>query len=133
MNLDLIHLYIKDATTLEYAIELSIISLIFIAAFVYILIGFIRLHIPLFLIIILAINIIIVSMYCIACSLKSYEEYKNGNTYHIYIGKDKNIINDKEISKEDYIFIENMKTKARFGNKPTENELNKIEDIIFKK
>lgn len=58
-----------------------------------------------------------------------YRKYKNGDTYKVYLD---NKENTKEITKEEYDFIRNIKQKAILGNKPTEDEVNKIKSIILK-
>lgn len=59
-----------------------------------------------------------------------YREYKNGNTHKVYLD---NKENTKEITKENYDFIKNVKQKAILGDKPTEDEVNRIKTIILTK
>lgn len=80
----------------------------------------------------LSLNIIAFSLYSGRYTLKFYEEYKADNTYYVYVSEDKHIIkNEKEISKKDYNFILKTKEKALLGDKPTEDELDKIKDIVL--
>lgn len=134
MNLDLIHLYIEEPKTLAGPLMSLIPTLLCIGIFIYIIIKLVKLKVPSILIIMLSLNIIALSLYSSRYALKFYEEYKANNTYYAYVSEDEQIIkNKKEISKKDYNFILRTKEKALLGDKPTEDEINKIKTIILTK
>lgn len=134
MNLDLIHLYIEKPKTLAGPLISLIPTLLCIGIFIYIIIKLVKLKVPSILVIMLSLNIIAISLYSGRYTLKFYEDYKGDDTYYVYVNEDKHIIkNEKEISKKDYNFILRIKEKALLGDKPTEDEVNRIKTIILTK
>lgn len=132
MNLDLIHLYTEEPTTLIEPLMSLILTLLSIGICIYIITRLVHLKVPSILVIMLSLNIIALSLSSGRYTLKFYEEYKADNTYYVYVSEDEQIIkNKKEISKKDYKFILRTKEKALLGDKPTEDELNKIKDIVL--
>lgn len=134
MNLNMIHLYIKEPTTLIGPLMSLIPTLLSIGICIYIIIRLIHLKVPSILVILLSLNIIALSLSSGRYTLKFYEEYKADDTYYVYISEDEHVIkNEKEISKKDYNFILKTKEKILLGDKPTEDEVNKIKDIVLNK
>lgn len=134
MNLNIIHLYIKEPTTLIGPLMSLIPTLLCIGICIYIIIKLVKLKVPSILVIMLSLNIIALSLSSGRYTLKFYEDYKGDDTYYVYVSEDKHIIkNEKEISKKDYNFILKTKEKVLLGDKPTEDELNKIKNIALNK
>lgn len=76
---------------------------------------------------------LIIVITLLICAIKiipeSFEKYKAGDIYKVYIDNKENA---KEITKEEYYFIKNVKEKTVLGDKPTESEFKKIKFIILK-
>lgn len=133
MNLDLIHLYIEEPTTLAGPLISLIPTLLSVGISIYVIIKLVKLKVPSILVVLLSLNIIALSLSSGRYTLKFYEEYKADDTYYVYISEDEHIIkNEKEINKKDYNFILNIKEKLLLGDKPTKDEANKIKSIILK-
>ena len=128
MNLNAIHLEVIKGPTIGCMIVGLILSLIFIGFLGYIAIQAINQDIKVFGIFLLIITIIL-SLNTIRIIPKTLEEYKAGDVYKVYLNDKEDA---KEITKENYDFIKNIKQKAILGNKPTEDEVNKIKSIILK-
>lgn len=134
MNLNMIHLYVKEPTTLIGPLMSLIPILLSVGICIYIIIKLVKLKVPSILVVLLSLNIIALSLYSGRYALKFYEEYKTDDTYYVYVSENEHIIkNEKEISKKDYNFILRTKEKLLLGDKPTEKELNKIKNIILTK
>ena len=134
MNLNMIHLYVKEPTTLIGPLMSLIPILLSVGICIYIIIKLVKLKVPSILVVLLSLNIIALSLYSGRYALKFYEEYKTNDTYYVYVSENENIIkNEKEISKKYYNFILRTKEKLLLGDKPTEKELNKIKNIILTK
>ena len=134
MNLNMIHLYVKEPTTLIGPLMSLIPILLSVGICIYIIIKLVKLKVPSILVVLLSLNIIVLSLYSGRYALKFYEEYKTDDTYYVYVSENEHIIkNEKEISKKDYNFILRTKEKLLLGDKPTEKELNKIKNIILTK
>lgn len=128
MNLNAIHLEVIKGPTISCMIIGLILLLIFIGFFGYIAIeGFNQKSngLGLFFLIIA----IVLSLSTINAIPKAIEKYKAGDVYKVYLNDKKDA---KEITKENYDFIKNIKEKAIFGDKPTKDEANKIKSIILK-
>lgn len=134
MNLNMIHLYVEESTSVMGPLISLIPILLSIGIVIYIIVKLVKLKVPPILIIMLSLNIIALSLYSGRYTLKFYQEYKVNDTYYVYISEDEDIIkNKKEISKKDYNFILKTKEKVLLGDKPTEDELNKIKSIVLNK
>ena len=132
MNLNMIHLYVKEPTTLIGPLISLIPTLIAIGISIYIIIKLVQLKVPSIFVIMLSLNIIALSLSSGRYTLKFYEDYKGDNTYYVYVSEDEDIIkNKKEINKKDYNFILRTKEKLLLGDKPTKDELDKIKDIVL--
>lgn len=128
MNLNAIHLEVIKGPTIGCMIVGLILSLIFIGFFGYIAIQAINQDIKVLGICLLIITIIL-SLNTIRIIPKTLEEYKAGDVYKVYLNDKEDA---KEITKENYDFIKNIKEKAILGNKPTEDEVNRTKSIILK-
>lgn len=132
MNLNMIHLYVEEPTTLMEPLISLIPTLIAIGISIYIIIKLVQLKVPSIFVIMLSLNIIALSLSSGRYTLKFYEDYKGDNTYYVYVSEDEDIIkNKKEINKKDYNFILRTKEKLLLGDKPTKDELDKIKDIVL--
>lgn len=130
MNLNTIHLESEEGLTLYELMEhLSFTALFTVIPTFFTIIIFIKIDK------ILGVVLIIIATGISLSIIKDnipelYRKYKNGDTYKVYL-------NDKEdaktITKENYNFIKNVKQKAILGDKPTEDEVNKIKTIILTK
>mgnify|MGYP000947466097 CR=1 FL=1 len=129
MNLNAIHLEVIKGPTIGYMIVGLILSLIFIGFFSYFAIRAFHEDTGVLGIFLLIIAIAL-SINTIITIPKDLEKYKAGDAYKVYL-------NDKEdaktITKENYDFIKNVKQKAILGDKPTEDEVNRIKTIILTK
>lgn len=130
MNLNSIHLEIIKAPTIGYITLGLILSLIFIVFFSYFAIRAFYEDTGVLGIFLLIIAIAL-SINTIISIPKDLEKYKAGDIYKIYLNDDKE--DAKTITKENYDFIKNVKQKAILGDKPTEDEVNKIKNIILTK
>ena len=127
MNLNAIHLEFEEGLTLYGLIEYLFFTTLFTV-------------IPTFFTIIIFIKIdkilgavLIIIATGISLSIikdnipELYRKYKNGDTYKVYLD---NKENTKEITKEEYDFIRNVKNKHTLGEKIKEEDIIKVRDII---
>ena len=128
MNLNTIHLEVIKGPTISCMIIGLLLLLIIIGFFGYVAIEALNQKNKVLGIFFLIIAIIL-SLSTINATPKAIEKYKTGDVYKVYLNDKKDA---KEITKENYDFIKNIKEKAIFGDKPTKDEANKIKSIILK-
>lgn len=129
MNLNIIHVEHIKPLPISNLIILLLLILLIIALFSFAAIETFN-EINKVLGIFLLIIPITIFLYTIKIIPEIIEERKIGGTYTVYLDDKENA---KEISKEEYNFIQNVKDKNKLGDKPTKDEIKKIKDIVLKK
>ena len=128
MDLNAVHLEFIEKMNICDIVTNLIVVFIIILIFSYINIQFFKLMNKGFAFIFLIITIIFFSA-LIGTTINCFKEYKDHDVYKVYLNDKENA---KEIKKEEYNFIRNIKDKYKLGEKIKDEDINKVRDIIKK-
>lgn len=130
MNFDAIHLEYEEAPTIGFIAFLVIVIVLFIACISFIIP--ILYHDKMIIFTSIAIICIIVLLATLIIGIPPLvKEYKDGDFYGFYIGKDNDRIKYiKRITEEEYTFIQSVKSDYMLGEKIKEEDIDKVRGII---
>ena len=126
MDLNAVHLGFIEKMNICDIVANLIVVFIIILIFSYINIQFFKLMNKGVALIFLIITIIFFSA-LIETTINCFKEYKDHDVYKVYLDNKENV---KEIKKEEYTFIRNIKDKYKLGEKIKDEDINKVRNII---